>query len=497
MTTGRTILRQLDSAVSKARSRVKASANEAQEASEAIITLQSRQNGLYKDIARERLELLGAGQGGDLGYIDREAVKRLKQHTKVVANIAAKIAKSDEKQDALEAQRAAEAKTVEAAVKTYNKASAAAEAKLRKTADYQAQFTIVSDINATANRAHAKLKMAREDAAQNAAPFLADSFFTYLQGRDFGTDEPKGWFFTRWLDGILARRTGYKNQAKIYRHIAAVPLWLEGHLSGLIDTGLAEEDRLHKMEAAWLKAQGVGKVHKASILAQKVLDKTDEKIAAAEEKHDKMLAEQAQLVSGQAGPYKEAVRLMAKALSRHDVRDLDRLAAQTLTREDDKAVDDLARVLRDIEERSEDHDDAKRALNARRSVLRELQSVRKNFKSYRYDAYRSEFNSGYKITNGIEGVLNGSKSASSLWKLMKRKQYTVKPDTSDDFGGSGWSSGSRSSSSRSSSSRSSGSSWGSSSSSSSSRSSSSGFSTGGGFGGGSSSSSGFSTGGGF
>lgn len=493
MTDGSDILRDLDRAVSKARSRVESAASEAEEARQAIIKLQGRQGKAYEEIARERLALLDKGKGGDLGYIDAQAVKRLEEHRKDIAAAGVKISKSNKKQEVLQTQRLEEAKAVDAAVEAYNNAASAAEAKLRKTRDYKAQYAVVSRLSATAERLNAKLKLARADETSKSEPFLNDPYFAYLHGRGFGTDMPKGWFFTRWLDGGVARRTGYAAQAKVYRSITAIPLWLEDHQRDLLEKGQAEEDILHKIESDWLKAEGVTAVHKASILAQKKLDKTDEKIKTEESREDELLAQQAQLIAGKTGPYKEAVRLMTKALSQHNTGSLDRLASQTVTRKDDNAVINLRMILQAIKDRTEDHTDATRLLNQCRGILRDLQSVRQNFKSARYDSYSSAFNGGHKISNMINAVLSGSRSRSSLWKQIKRGHYTVRQNTSDDFGGSVWSSGSRSSRSRSSGGWSSSSSSSRRSSSSSSRSSSSrssssrssssrgGFSTGGGF----------------
>ena len=443
MSTGLSILHQIDKAISIARHRAAEASGLSTRAGEAVMDLQRKQSRALGQIARDRLSLIDDGEGGELGYADRQAEKLLDAHAKAVeaATIAAQ--KSGKTIETLEAKRRTQETVTAKAVDAYDKAAAKAEADLITDANYNAQLGTVERLESTAARAEEKLALARDDEAAKGEPYRADPFFTYLSTRGYGTREHKGWFLTKWLDGGVARLAGYRQAAENYRRLTAIPVRLQNHVEALQEDVTTAQIALQKLEADWLVSQGVSAKHDASLAAQKKLDDIDAKIAAAEAAHQSDLAKQAALTAGETGPYKEAVSLMSSALAKQNTPHLRRLAAQTQTRADDEAVDALRALANASEDLLDDQREAKNLLTRYQGTLSDLQGVRQNFKARRYDAPSSSFKRADLISALLNQVLEGGRSGKDLWKQLTRAQRTNQRYSDTDFGGIDWTEGLR------------------------------------------------------
>lgn len=443
MSTGLSILHQIDKAISIARNHALEASELSARAGDAVLDLQRKQSRALAQIARDRLSLIDDGQGGELGYADRQAEKLLNAHTEAVEAVNKAVAKSDKKIEALEAKRRSQETLTAKAVDAYDKAAAKAEADLIKDASYNAQLGTVERLESTVIRAEEKLELALADETAKGQPYRADPFFAYLRKRGYGTREQAGWFLTKWLDSGVARLAGYRQAAENYRRLTAIPIRLQNHVENLQDDVTAAQTALQKLEADWLVSQGVSAKHDASLAAQEKLDVIDTDIAAAEAKQQKELAEQAALTAGDTGPYRDAVSLMSEALAKQNTPHLRRLAAQTQTREDDAAVDALRELARASDDLLDDQREAKTLLTRYQGTLSDLQGVRQNFKARRYDAPSSSFKRADLISALLNQVLAGGRSGKDLWKQITRAQRTNKRYSDTDFGGIDWTEGLR------------------------------------------------------
>ncbi len=444
MSAGLSILHQLDGVLSKARARAGEAADLSTRAGEALLDLQRRQASAFEQIARDRLDVLGGGEaGGELGYADRQAGQLLEAHDLALKNAQADVAKSQKSIEVLEKNRRTQEVLTAKAIDAYDKAAAKAEADLLKDTNYNAQLDEVERLERTVSRAEEKLAMAQADEKTKGEPYRQDPFFSYLQKRGYGTGEAKGWFLTKWLDGGVARLSGYRQAAENYRRLTAIPVRLQNHVEALEGDVLGAQNALQKFEADWLVSQGVSAKHKASLTAQKTLDDIDMKTAAAEESHETLIAAHSALAVGETGPYREAVTLLSDILSRQNLSKLRRLAAQTRTREDDSAVEMLRDLSGAQDDLTTDQREAKNLLGKYQKTLSELQAVRQNFKARRYDAPSSSFKRADLITALMTQVLAGERSSKDLWKQITRNQRTNKRYSDTDFGGGDWTEGLR------------------------------------------------------
>jgi hypothetical protein len=443
MSTGLSILHRLDSTITKARTRASEAAELSRRAGDALLDLQRSQAKAYSQIARDRLEIIEDGDGGDLGYVDRQAAKLLQDHEGALEAAQGKVEASLKEIEDLETQRRKQEVLTAKAIDGYDKAAAKAEADLLKDAAYNAQVDKVEHLESTVARAEEKLAIAQADEQSKGETYRNDSFFSYLQNRRYGTKEAKGWFLTKWLDGGVARLAGYRQAAENYRRLTAIPVRLASHVENLQGDVVGAQNALQKMEADWLVSQGVSDKRKASLEAQRKLEAIDDSLAKAEEIHASLIAEHSALAAGETGPYKDAVNLVSDILSRQNIAKLRRLAAQTRSREDDAAVEAVKELSRAQDDLLADQREAKNLLSKYQSTLNDLQAVRQNFKARRYDAPSSSFKRADLIAAVMTQVLAGERAGKDLWKQITRNQRTNKRYSDTDFGGIDWTEGLR------------------------------------------------------
>jgi len=443
MASGLKTLHGIDAAIRQARGAVSKASKLPQRVNEALADLQRRQAQAYDDIAASRLDLIAEGEGGALGYVDRQAEKFLAQH-----EAAEKIAQ-DETQakaqalEALEDKRRAQEKLVVKAVDAYDKAVAATEMRLLKEDDYILLADNVQRAENIMQRASEKLMLAKQDEKEKGAPFLADPFFNYLQKRGFGTRDAKGWALTKLLDKWVARKINYAEQASLYRRLTDIPKRLAHHITRLEKDVVNAQDALQIYEAKALEDDGVRAKQEASKAAQDVLERLDAEINAAEGLYQEALNRQIALNKGEQGPYREAVKVIASALERKDVPSLHRIAAQTTGQEDDDAVAVLRELSSDIRDLERDREDAKRVLSQYQRSLKDLEKVRRRFKTNRYDAPSSIFGGEDLIGAMLGQVLSGLLTGDDFWRQLQRVQRTVRRHSDVDFGGIDWEDGFR------------------------------------------------------
>jgi len=443
MRSGLRTLHDIDRAIAKARKAVTEASAIPGRTAKALAEVQRKRATAYEQLAKDRLDIIQDGAGGDLGRVDREAAELLESHVQAGADITKQIEKNRKKIEAFESDRRNLEADVAKAVDDYDKAAAAAEAVVLQDPYYMTQLDRVEAAEFITERADMKLQLAQANKAELAKDYLKDPFFRYLQKRRFGTKQAKGWFLTQWLDHGVARISAYKKHAANFKTLSDLPEKLSDHLEGLEAETTEERDKLEKMESEILRREGVTKKHKASLAAQKKLDGLDEKIAATETAHQSLLDDRSRLNMGDSGPYREAAALMSDALKRKDLPNLRRLASQTRTRADDQAVKKLKDLSRLSRELRDDESEARQLVKKYKRRLSDLEKVRRRFKNRRYDAPSSVFEGGSIFGAVLGQALEGLVSGEDLWRQIERAQRTYRRYSDNDFGGRDWTEGLR------------------------------------------------------
>ena len=443
MTSGRRTLHDIDRAIGKARKSIEDASVLPSRIAESLADIRRKQTAAFDQIARDRLELIESGNGGDLGYVDRQAEKLLKAHAGSEAKMIKRVQKVVSAIEKLEERRREQETKVEKAVNAYDKKAADVEMMMLNDPGYQSQLDRVESAEATVSRAEEKLSLAREDEKTKGEPYRRDPFFSYLQRRQYGTKQAKGWFLTKALDHWIAGLCNYRDAAENYRRLTAIPQRLEGHVKALEETVSIAQNDLHSLESDILKREGVTTLRSKSLNAQKALDKIDADIQVKEDEHQALRNEQAALNSGRTGPYKEAVDLLSQTLSKQNVKRLRYFASQTRTRDDDRALIDLRELAEAAEELDDDREEAQSLLKKYQRTLKDLEKVRRQYKKRRYDAPSSVISGGDLISALLGQVLAGVLSGDDFWRQIVRAQRTVRRYSDNDFGGIDWTEGLR------------------------------------------------------
>lgn len=442
MKSGLQTLHEIDTAIARARKAVSDASALPKRAAENLVDLRRQQTQAYDSIAQKRLELLETGSGGELGYIDRKAEKLIAEHESAEASHGKKLDKAVVKIEVLEKERRAAEKKVESAVDAYDKAVAKAEKEILKDMGYMAALDRVETSESMVIRASEKLDLAKAGEKEKGRPYRSDPFFNYLHKRRFGTRDAKGWFLTKTLDRWVARISGYRKAAENYRRLTDIPKRLQNHVTSLESNVMENRAELEKLEADILEKKGVTALHKTSLKVQKDLEAIDEKIAGSERDYEELRTEHQRLSGGQTGPYREAVDILSDALRRVKFSDLKRLAAQTTSRDDDNAIEDILELARAADALEDDQKEARKLIKKYERSLKELEDIRRKFKSRRYDAPSSVFDNelvGALLIRVLAGALDGD----SLWRQIERAQRTTRRYSDNDFGGIDWTEGLR------------------------------------------------------
>lgn len=444
MASGHKTLHEIDRAISRARKAVDEAHILAERAARAMADVRLKETAQYAQIARDRLDLIAEGGGrGSLGYVDRQAKKHLSDFDRDHARADTAITKARKALEKLESDRRIQEDHVNEAVNAYDKAAAAAEKKLLSDPEYNTHIARVDELEAMVVRATEKQALAETDEVEKGKVFLSDPFFTYLQSRRYGTEDAKGWFLTKALDGWVAGLINYRQAAENYRRLTAIPVRLTRHVERLQTQVETARDVLEQMEANKLVAEGATALHEKSLKLQTKLDVIDDKIDAAEAKHTEALLYQERLAAGETGPLKTAIESMTEVFAKTNHRTLQRLTAQTTTLSDDKAMETLRSLSDTAQELADDHEETRKLSRKYRETLKDLEKVRKRFKSKRFDAPSSDFVNGLLVTKLLGQVLAGALDGDDFWKQLKRLQRTLKRYSDYDFGGVDWTEGLR------------------------------------------------------
>ncbi|MEE9271997.1 MAG: hypothetical protein V3U57_01810 [Robiginitomaculum sp.] len=443
MTSGLKALHDIDHAIAKARKNVSEVSRLPSRASTALAEVSRKQASAYNSIAKLRLEMIEEGQGGgELGYVDKQAIKLLAAHEKEEARLLAKAEDSLAKITALEEQRRAQEANVEKAVTAYDKAAEACQHKLVKDEGYIALLMGVETAETTTKRARAKHGLAQEQVEEKGAPYRNDPYFNYLKKRNYGTKKAKGWLLIKWFDGMIARKLKYRESALNYQRLIDIPKRLARHVQNLEVKEGAAQLILKTAEEKALISAGVTKLKKVSLSAQTKLDAIDAMLEQAEERHGALRASLSNISGGESGPYRQALEILANTLKRKDVPFLRRLAAQTVSYDDEQAIDRLIELSGHARNLEEDRKQSKRLLDKYQDNLKDLEKLRRKFKSRRYDAPSSQFPGGTFGGNLLGAILGqmlaGMLSGNDVWRQIKRTQRTVRRHSDSDFGGIDW-----------------------------------------------------------
>lgn len=444
MLSGRDALREIDSAIARARRSVSQAGAHHQDLARRLADLDQRLADVWTEMARIRLAELPNDQSIDeLGRVDQEAADLLEAHATEVENLRTEIADHETTISELEAERASQAAKTEAAILAYDEAAARTQEALQSDEAYLNALHALEEADRIAQKAEAKLAVAREDEAAKGAPYEDDPLFSYLWDRDYGTDDYRGWFLPRALDAWVAKLCNYHQYRLNYQRLKELPVRLEEHVARCHELANEAEAHVKKVESDRLAADGVTDLHAASMSSQSELEALDQAIEKAEELHLALTDQLARAATGETEPFIKAKAMVATALSRERISDLRLVTAETTSPEDDRLVSRALMLIDQRQSLEASGNDTGDTLNKLKSELARLEKVRRRFKKNRFDGPHSGFSGNLVLSALLSALINGAMSDRDFWRQVDRAHRKIRRHTDIDFGDDDWMDGFR------------------------------------------------------
>ncbi|NNL87931.1 MAG: hypothetical protein HKP25_02585 [Marinicaulis sp.] len=439
MTAGRDVLHRIDGSIAEARRALSDISRAASLRSERISAIERAETDALRSIASIRVENL---QSDDLvhslGAADEKAEKLLADHDAHLKHLSEDLDEARRNIEKLEADRRGREEKLQNAVDAHEKAVDKTNNRLANDPEYVKRANALEEANAIAERAEAKLDLVRADREEKGAPYENDPLFSYLWNRKFGTKDYKAFFLFAALDRWVASLIKYRDAKLNYARLLELPERFSDHLQQVTSSAEAIEADIEQYERDALTRDGVGKLRDKVEKHRRALEEIDNEIDKAEKRHLEISDEHARVAAGDAGPVAEARRIVARALSDRSIPDLKVLAAQTVTLDDDRLVEELVRLKRERFEIEENGDALRRNMARQSSILKDLETIRRRFKTARYDSPYSEFPDHNIVGIILSEILRGALSHNDGWRRLQRAQRRRRHDWTDDFGGDEW-----------------------------------------------------------
>jgi hypothetical protein len=406
-------------------------------------------------LAQLRLHDLDARRVGDaLGAADREAMALMTRREAALAKVEAAIQVSAQRQQALEAQRDRSDDERESLQAQIASGLAGVIERARASEAWQALATRAETLESQADHAAEKAAQAEGDRAAKGAPYEADPLFSYLWQRQYGSATYRAGLLARALDGWVARLIGYRDAARNYRLLLALPAHLRRHADALAaEAGKARAD-LEQFERVALDEAGIGALQDKLAQAGEALDATTKQIAAEEAAHAQLLRQRGEFVEGRDEYTRNALALLNQAIAGASSEALDRATGSTPDPRDDAAAAAIAQAREAQHGLDEQIRQCRREHDERLSALARVEELRRRFREERYDGRDSDFDDGLDWDNVVGGVMRGVLEMTRAWERVQRHQKFRMPrsidipgvgdifDIADIFGGGGRRSGS-------------------------------------------------------
>ena len=308
---------------------------------------------------------------------------------------------------------------------------------LRYEKDYLDQFEKASRADAVLQESERKVKQAHEDMTAKEKPYKDDPLFMYLWERGFGTTEYKGKLIVRAIDSWVARVIKYEKSRVNFWNLTEIPKRLSEHAEHIADIAEKEHEALQKVERQALEKAGTLEVEKKIDTARTEIDSCDDTTEHLETELSEKLEERAAFTTGDDPYVKQAIDVLSNALKHDNLRSIQRYVRATHSPNDDRLVIQLEQIEDELEDVNDNLDDVRKLLTTQRSKLKELESIRRNFKNARYDDVRSGFTNQSLITNVLNQFLQGQISSANVWQTIQRNQRYRNIGASPQFGSGG------------------------------------------------------------
>ncbi|MGB7920673.1 MAG: hypothetical protein WCF40_11505 [Desulfobacterales bacterium] len=422
--------------MAKARSGLDAIHQRMESANQQVVRIRNQLTEEYRQLARFRLDELAANRVTvQLDETDRAVLKLLERRSQELRELDSAIERSTARQDQLTAQREQAVRKRDDLVKRIDENAAEIKLQLSRQEAYQAQEKRVAETAARAERAESKAARAEADQNEKGKPYREDPLFMYLWKRRFLTPDYTGGWFTRSLDGWVAKMIKFSDARGNYFMLTELPVRLREHAEGQKAVAAEELQKLHDIEAKALQIDEIVRDKEALAAAQKSLEEIEARTEEEEKRHEALFQQRSAFSTASDEASRQALALQTADIKQEPFANLYMKAKMTSNPDDDVIV---ARI-RDLQQEEKSLVSQVRELQVQeqqhQQSFSELEDLRRRFRQSSYDSRYSYFPSGFELAALLGMLMSGRASGGDIWDRIDREQKFRRPRTPPDFGG--------------------------------------------------------------
>jgi hypothetical protein len=421
-------LRSLDEALRDIRREEDDIAKRLARAAEMITKMREQEGELLSQLAAVRLDPATQKElAGEIGAAELKARDMLKAHEGELAESAGRLRGLDAEIATATAERTR--LQDDAARRNEDLRALADRVRPQLAADpaFAEKLAAAKELAAIAAESMRKTAQAEADREEKGKPYRDDPLFMYLWERGYGSKTYRANNLVAFLDGQVARLVGYPEARPNFAMLNEIPMRLREHAERQEQNARAATDGIAQLESAAIDAAG-GKAARET-LEQLSADVAalDEKIVALEDQRDDALKTQRELAQGSDPAFSAAIKGLAEALGREDLKTLLAEARATRTGQDDTIVQQIDDVRQRVKEEDEETTDQKSRLKILAARRRELEDIQYEFKKQGFDNPRSSFGKDDLVGDLLNDFLRGGISAANYWQQWQRSQRWTAP----------------------------------------------------------------------
>jgi hypothetical protein len=360
--------------------------------------------------------------GGKLSQAETRARDMLKQHAADLSALDRQLTDHEMAIANLGAARGRELETIATRQAELDALTGTVKASLENDAAYREAVERHAEIAGMADEAKKKAAQSEADREEKGRPYREDVLFIYLWDRGYLTPAYKAGNVARMLDAWVARLVRYAAARPNYAMLNEIPLRLREHAERLAEDEIAAEDTITALETKAFDAAGGRPARAAMEAAQAKIAELDEKLVAAEDAREALVAEQKALAEGRDPKFESAVEVLTSAMRGTDIAQLMDDARKTATPEDDAITIKIDEVRRRVTEDEGELSDQRARLKTLETRRRELEDIEYEFKKARFDDPRSSFRKDDLVGDLLTEFLKGGMTAATYWGHWRHSQ---------------------------------------------------------------------------
>jgi hypothetical protein len=435
MLSGRNALQNINLTLQQLHRQVDESDRQIQQSSDSMLGLQQQQTQNYRQLAKIRLDNIISGEVvAGLETADLRVRELLQIRSDALSDLSTRLENARSDQQQLEQHRETQADHVAAAATALDDQETTTREHLQNDPIYSRQQQNSENADRIAAQAEEKMQEAQRNREEKGKTYENDALFSYLWSRGYGTPAYSANPLTRFLDKWIARLCKYQAARPNYARLLEIPERLKEHADRQRITADKEFDALEEIEQNAAAEDGIPALRQAHQEAEQELDEIDADITQHEEQIMDLMQQKTNYATGDDTRFKEAVDTLAASLKRENMDTLYRYARLTTTAEDDLLVSELPVTEQRLAQFQQSLREYKRTHDKHLTRLAELEQVRRNFKSQRFDDIHSVFGNGTTLTLMLNQFLQGLANSGDLWETIRREQQYRPTSSNSPFG---------------------------------------------------------------